>query len=63
MSDNSLQAHLATFGEVEPAKRTRFQKIVARTMAANAAAIPHVTHHDEVDVTALEAHRRASPEL
>lgn len=54
-------APFAMFGETEVAPRSRFQKIVARTMVANASAIPHVTHHDEVDVTALEAHRKAMP--
>jgi pyruvate dehydrogenase E2 component (dihydrolipoamide acetyltransferase) len=57
----SPEAPYARFGEVETRPRTRFQKIVARTMAANAGSIPHVTHHDEVDVTALEAHRASLP--
>ena len=59
MSDNSFEAYLATFGVIEGAKRTRFQKIVAKTLTANASSIPHVTHHDEVDVTRLECDRKA----
>jgi len=55
------EAPFLPFGEVETVKRSRFQKIVARTMAANASTIPHVTHHDEVDVTGLEAYRRQQP--
>ena len=55
------EAQFLPFGEVEVVKRSRFQKIVARTMSANWSAIPHVTHHDEVDVTGLEAHRRQAP--
>lgn len=55
------EAPFQPFGEVEVLKRTRIQKIMARTMAANASTIPHVTNHDEVDVTGLEAHRRALP--
>ena len=51
-------APFAPYGETETVARTRFQKIVARTMVANATSIPHVTHHDDVDVTALEAHRK-----
>lgn len=51
-------APFARFGEVEAVARSRFQKIVARNMVANATSIPHVTHHDEVDVTGLEAHRK-----
>lgn len=54
-------APFAPFGETETLPRTRFQKIVARTMAANASSIPHVTHHDEVDATALEEYRKALP--
>lgn len=56
------EAPFVPFGEVEVVARTRFQKIVARTMAANASTIPHVTNHDEVDVTDLEAYRRALPQ-
>lgn len=59
MTDNSPEAYFAQFGDIEPVARTRFQKVVAKTMTANAAAIPHVTHHDEVDVTGLEAHRNS----
>ena len=55
------EAAFARFGEVETVARTRFQKLVARAMVTNATSIPHVTHHDEVDVTALEAHRKALP--
>lgn len=55
----SPDAYFAAFGEIESVKRTRFQKIVAKTMVANASAIPHVTHHDEIDVTMLETRRRA----
>jgi pyruvate dehydrogenase E2 component (dihydrolipoamide acetyltransferase) len=54
-------AAFAVFGPVRTEPRTRFEKIVARTMVANATAIPHVTHHDEVDVSALEAYRAALP--
>ena len=57
-------APFAAYGQVETAPRSRLQKIVASTMRANASAIPHVTHHDEVDVTELEGARKAmSPDL
>ena len=49
----------AAYGETETQARTRFQKIVAKTMSANASTIPHVTHCDDVDVTGLEKYRRA----
>ncbi|PXA82845.1 dihydrolipoamide acetyltransferase [Nostoc sp. 3335mG] len=54
-------ALFAPFGPVETVPRTRFQKIVAKVMVANASSIPHVTHHDDVDVTELENHRAALP--
>ena len=60
MSD-APEAPFLPYGEVEVVKRSRFQKIVARTMANNWSSIPHVTNFDEVDVTGLEAHRRALP--
>ena len=58
---NTPEAYFASFGELESVKRTRFQKIVAKTMVANVSTIPHVTHHDDVDVTALVAARNALP--
>ena len=62
MTDNSFESYFGTFGSFELAPRTRFQKVVARTMVANASTIPHVTHHDEVDASAIELHRNAAPE-
>ena len=59
--DTAPEAPFLPFGAVELVKRTRFQKIVARTLSANAGAIPHVTHFDEVDVTGLEAYRGTLP--
>lgn len=54
---NDYAAQFAPYGDTEVAARTRFQKIVAKTMSSNASTIPHVTHHDDVDVTGLELHR------
>lgn len=47
------------FGEVEIRKLTRVQKLTGQFLARNWLAIPHVTHHDEVDVTEAEARRIA----
>lgn len=55
-------AWFSQFGSVETVARTRFQKVVARTMSKNVQNIPHVTHHDMVDASALEAARRAAPD-
>lgn len=59
-NETTPEAYFAQFGEVETVKRTRFQKIVAKTMVTNASTIPHVTHQDDADVTGLEAYRKTS---
>jgi pyruvate dehydrogenase E2 component (dihydrolipoamide acetyltransferase) len=48
------------FGEVEERKLSRVQALTAQFMHRNWLAIPHVTHHDLLDITALEEHRKAS---
>lgn len=60
-NDTAPEAYFAQFGEIETVKRTRFQKIVAKTMVTNATSIPHVTHQDDADVTGLEAYRASLP--
>jgi pyruvate dehydrogenase E2 component (dihydrolipoamide acetyltransferase) len=47
----------AAFGEVEVTPLTRVQKFAAGVLTRSWTGIPHVTHHDEADVTALEAVR------
>lgn len=49
----------AAFGEVEVKPLSRIQKFVSGFMARNWVMIPHVTHHDEADVTDLEAYRKS----
>ena len=46
------------FGEVERRPLTRIQKISGPNLARNWVMIPHVTHHDEADITELEAFRK-----
>jgi len=46
------------FGEVERQPLTRIQKISGPNLARNWVMIPHVTHHDEADITELEAFRK-----
>ncbi|ENO87275.1 2-oxo acid dehydrogenase subunit E2 [Thauera linaloolentis] len=50
------------FGEVDTVPLPRHQKLVASFLARNWAQIPHVTHHDEADVAALETVRREAGE-
>jgi len=46
------------FGPVDRVPRSRIQRISAPNLARNWVMIPHVTHHDEADITDLEAWRR-----
>jgi pyruvate dehydrogenase E2 component (dihydrolipoamide acetyltransferase) len=48
------------FGPVELADLPRMQRHVAAAMGRNWIAIPHVTHHDDADVTMLDEARRAA---
>ncbi len=43
---------------MERVPRSRIQRISAPNLARNWALIPHVTHHDEADITELEAWRK-----
>ncbi len=47
----------AKFGEIETQALGRIQKISAANLARNWAMIPHVTQHDDADITDLEALR------
>jgi pyruvate dehydrogenase E2 component (dihydrolipoamide acetyltransferase) len=46
------------FGPVERVERSRIQRISAPNLARNWVMIPHVTQHEETDITELEAWRR-----
>lgn len=47
------------FGDTETVALTRIQRLTGAHLGRNWVAIPHVTHHDEVDVTTAEANRAA----
>jgi pyruvate dehydrogenase E2 component (dihydrolipoamide acetyltransferase) len=47
----------AKFGEVETHELSRIQKLSGANLARNWAMIPHVTQHDDADITELEALR------
>ncbi len=49
----------AKFGEVETRPLTKIKKISGANLARNWAMIPHVTQHDDADITELEALRVA----
>jgi pyruvate dehydrogenase E2 component (dihydrolipoamide acetyltransferase) len=48
----------AKFGEIEEKPLTRIQKISGANLARNWAMIPHVTQHEDADITELEAFRK-----
>jgi pyruvate dehydrogenase E2 component (dihydrolipoamide acetyltransferase) len=54
------QVDHAAWGEVEVKPLGRIQKLTAAFLHRNWVSIPHVTHHDEADITKLEAWRKAS---
>jgi pyruvate dehydrogenase E2 component (dihydrolipoamide acetyltransferase) len=49
----------AKFGDVETRELSRIQKLSGANLARNWAMIPHVTQHDDADITDLEALRVA----
>jgi pyruvate dehydrogenase E2 component (dihydrolipoamide acetyltransferase) len=51
----------SNYGDVEVKALPRAQYFGGQFLARNWAMIPHVTHHDEVDITLLEAFRKAIP--
>jgi pyruvate dehydrogenase E2 component (dihydrolipoamide acetyltransferase) len=51
------QIDFSKFGEVETKPLSKIRKISGANLARNWAMIPHVTQHDEADVTELEALR------
>lgn len=65
MSDKSTpmlpwpEEDFSAYGPVESQQLGRIQQHVGRVMHRNWSSIPHVTHHDEVDITDFEQRRRA----
>lgn len=49
----------AKFGEIETRELPRIKKISGQNLARNWVMIPHVTQHDDADMTELEAFRKA----
>lgn len=52
------QVDFGSFGEVEVKRLSRIQQLTAGFLSRNWLAIPHVTHHDDADVTDLEVLRK-----
>lgn len=52
------EGDFSVFGEIEEQKLSRLQSLTGSFMSRNWLSIPHVTHNDYVDTTALEAYRK-----
>jgi len=52
------QIDFAKFGDVEERPLSRIQKISGANLARNWVMIPHVTQHEDADITELEAFRK-----
>lgn len=46
------------FGEITTVPLTKIRKLIAKNMTASWTHVPHVTHHDEVDVSVVEELRQ-----
>lgn len=51
------EGDFSVFGEIEATKLSRIQALTGAFMSRNWLTIPHVTHNDSIDTTALEAYR------
>ena len=56
------QVDFAKFGAVETRPLSRIRKLSAANLHRNWVSIPHVTQHDEADITELEAFRKSQAE-
>ena len=56
---SSIGVDPAVFGEIEKVPLTRIQRLVGAHLANSWSSIPHVTQHDEIDVTELESLRKS----
>src|SRR3954470_10260384 len=52
------QVDFARYGEIERVPLSKIQKISGPNLARNWVMIPHVTHHEEADITGLEEFRK-----
>jgi pyruvate dehydrogenase E2 component (dihydrolipoamide acetyltransferase) len=52
------QVDYAKYGEIERVPLSKIQKISGPNLARNWVMIPHVTHHEEADITDLETFRK-----
>ena len=53
-----LEFDHSEFGEIEISQMPRIKRLAAPNLSESWRTIPHVTHHDEADVTELESFRK-----
>ena len=51
-------SNFSEFGETESVPLNRIQSLTASFLSRNSLLIPHVTHHDDVDITTADAGRK-----
>lgn len=56
----TAEEYFASFGEIQTVPVSKFQQIVAKRLHQSWTSIPHVTHSDDADVTAMEIYRKAN---
>jgi len=59
MTELKFEDQFTPFGSIESVALTNFQKVVSRRLTKAWTEIPHVTHHDDVDATELDAFRKS----
>jgi pyruvate dehydrogenase E2 component (dihydrolipoamide acetyltransferase) len=52
-----IEHDFSEFGETETVALSKIQRLTGSFLGRNWVTVPHVTHHDEVDVTEVEARR------
>jgi pyruvate dehydrogenase E2 component (dihydrolipoamide acetyltransferase) len=59
MTEFKFEDQFTPFGAIDSIPLSNFQKVVARRLTKSWTEIPHVTHHDDVDVTDMDAYRKS----
>jgi len=57
--ENKIEFNHSEFGEVQIKDMPRIKKIAAPHLVNSWTTIPHVTHHDEADITEMEEFRNS----
>tara|TARA_B100000029_G_C17599604_1_gene965327 strand:- start:820 stop:2133 length:1314 start_codon:yes stop_codon:yes gene_type:complete len=58
-SGQMIDTDYSQWGDIEKISLTRIQKVAASHVTRSWTSIPHVTHHEEIDITALDDFRKS----